>query len=362
MKKINFYFYFLVFWLFYIDTPFAVSSGTYTVNQWGTGNFTSLVSAEAGLQGVLISTCYIVITGSWTVADNEATFSGWTTYSTAPIIVQATGLARCNGIWNDKRYRISATANYSRCIYVEQVTNIRVDGIQMNRGGDFSKQPGAFQVYNTNSETEDIQLSNCIIKNTCDTGGSPQNNDIGIRYIHQGTFKIWNNIIYGFGYGIQHLSESITGSVTYYIYNNTWYETNTYSGGASLYFTQGGNPDLLTVCLKNNLVFSTTQCYYLGSYNNKVSISNISNDQTSPDSALRGLNAVYLNVPTNNYQPVSTDTSTYQGINLNPDTDGNINIISDIAGNTRASIPTIGAWERQTITLKKNNLIVWQGE
>ena len=96
--------------LFYTIPLFAVSSGTFTINQWGTGNFTSAISAEAGLQGSLISDCYIIVTGSWTVVDNPVIFAGWTTYSTATVKFQATGLAKATGIWDTTRYRIQATA------------------------------------------------------------------------------------------------------------------------------------------------------------------------------------------------------------------------------------------------------------
>ena len=339
----------LFLFLFLIFMPvisYSVSSGTFTVNQWGTGNYTSLSSAEAGLQGVLISTCYIVITGSWTVSDSAVAFSGWTTFSTAPIIVQATGLSRHLGIWNNSCYRISSSIDYGGSIFLGATSrNIIIDGVQLQQLSPVY----SYDIRDDSLQTDRTRIiSNCIL-----TGSTYYQNmyayyDNGSGRCH---IKIYNNIIYSVQNGLRCVATVANSTVT--IYNNTI--SSCLVRGIDLYSSwqlAGGS-----LHLKNNLIQAGT-CYYLdwsGTGSNAQS-NNVSSDE-SGTSGYRNQISSFVASQDNNYHLLANDTTAYtKGVNLS--NDGVLSFNTDIDGQTRPTDWSIGADDIPVVSTRKRKAII----
>jgi len=346
--------------LFLFQHCFGVSSGTFTVNQWGTGNYTTLASAESGLQGVLISTCYIVITGSWTVADGVTTFAGWTTFSTAPVIVQTTGLSRHSGIWNENAYKIRSNLPYG-IGFIVNIKHIYIDGLQIDlQDGDPSANDcGIYELYNGSNDQYRNFSNNYIRYSGSTTVNYNNRTGMALDYGKRGIYKIWNNILQDFYTGM--LVVYCTTGSTYYIYNNT-IKASQSDIGMSLSAQYSATQSYLFLYLKNNLVQGTTfQGYVFQTINYGIrctSACNISSDATSPNTDYGNLTVSFLNGATNWLLLSSTDTvaidkardlSADSGLSFNTDIIGTIRpsgVAWDIGANEYI-YPTVSATKRR---------------
>jgi hypothetical protein len=344
----------------YVLDSDAVSSGTFTINQWGTGNYTAFASAEAGLQGVLISTCYIVCTGSWTATDyqyGQRSINGWTTYSTAPIVFTATGLARSTGSWDTTKYIFdgdgdggTVLGNYEGFVYI--------DGIQFwynatSNGGDTIRD------YSTTTNDR-LEVSNCFIKSNDKSRRGILCNNKSKKYV------FWNNIFDKCTQGIY--AYAFTQQTTFYIYNNTVVNSSQSASAGIHLEPNDATKTYMYVTLKNNLVQYRPygDCYYLlytGTGLQLSSATNVSNDNTSPNTEYCNSTASFSNPNIQYYMLTSTDTTSLdKGRNLSADV--LFPFSTDIAGITRPSGTAwdIGASEYQypvnAIITRRRGLII----
>lgn len=99
-----------------------------TVNTDGGGDYTSLVSAEAGEQDNLVTANeQITFNCSGTTADVAVVFNGWTTDATRLPIIQGNN---DTGIWDDTKYRINSASTYTITNYVD----LKMKWIQVSGG------------------------------------------------------------------------------------------------------------------------------------------------------------------------------------------------------------------------------------
>jgi hypothetical protein len=299
---------------------YAVSSGTFTLRETG-GDFASLSLAEAGLQGNLISTVTLNIDQTWTSSDTTpVTITGWTTYSTAPFIIQAINSGRHAGVWDDTKYKFSPrSTDITALTLVEKF--IEIDGLQIEPINT-NVDSNAFAIaFNQNTAGTRYKISNCILRHSF--GDKNDNAQAGI-YAQVGNLRseyyFWNNIIYNFGIGIR--QDGSTSGTTWYIYNNTFYKTD-YSG-TGITIQDDYNPNHLYLRMKNNIVegsVSTTTCYNFRFSSNFIDFSsacNVSSDNTSPNTEYRFQKALF--VATTDFHLLTTDTTSYaKGRNLSAD-------------------------------------------
>jgi len=293
--------------LFLSVNCFAVSSGTFTVAETG-GNYTSIVSAEAGLQGNLIAPVTIYIQGSWTNPDYVGfgcTINGWTTYTTAYLLITATGTARHRGVWDNTKYRIiNKSGTQGEPFLIDNYEeNVRIDGLQLTfeTTGTVTYAIRGDGSLGTN---KNFQLSNCILK------ANPVHSDVrDVALIHAFTtnssFKIWNNIFYGWtetintGFG--------TGNTTYYFYNNT-------IGTATVFGIYNASSDTgWQLRMKNNIITKNTQGYFFeGGLPIRISTdSNVSGYATSPNINYRNQTPSFIS-STTDFHLLSSDTTAYK--------------------------------------------------
>ena len=207
MKKI------LLILLFYSVSVFAGTGGTKTVIEAG-GDYPTVALWQTGEVGVLQTSAYCLIQGTWTNSAGAITITGWTTFSTATVTIQTQGTARHAGVWNNTCHRFVQTINGS-VITVSGCKFITLDGLQIyNSGTGYSMQG----ISDGNSITGAvITISNCIIK--CDDSAS---NTRGIAFevsTNRRRLVNYNNIIYGWNNGLYQLWTVSASTVVNY--NNT---------------------------------------------------------------------------------------------------------------------------------------------
>lgn len=201
--------------------------------------------------------CY---NGEGGVADTIATSSsgveinGWTTgvknYMRifTPITTSEVGVSqRHNGRWNTNAYRLELTPTGNAGSGINSSGNcLRIEGLQLGIVSNGYTSHYALKLNGT-----DVRVSNCIIKNDTVTGQ-------GIAG-EGGTLRFWDNIVYGFTYGIASYYEGVNS----YFYNNTVYGC-----------TNGIKAHSSTCTAKNNISYNNTDNYvdsFAGTSTNNLS-------------------------------------------------------------------------------------------
>ncbi len=220
-----------------------------------TGGTTYFTISNSGDSAIAVAKCR-TSTGA---ADTTAVeIGGWTTSATNYIKIwtdPAEGY-RHQGKWNTSKYRLEISGPYS----IDNLEDyFRIDGLQIKNTYSTANTPRAILTRNVTGET---QISNSIILGN--HSGSVTSSQ-GIAWDYGGSFKIWNNIIYGF------LDQGIVISGTSYVYNNTIINCGT-----------GINRVGGTLVAKNNLAYNNTT-NYSGTFD-ATSTYNLTND--TPSSAI----------------------------------------------------------------------------
>ncbi|KKU49278.1 hypothetical protein A3H10_04185 [Candidatus Uhrbacteria bacterium RIFCSPLOWO2_12_FULL_46_10] len=295
---------------FQSDEPVRVDASNY-VTLTDVGNSVALIAK---------------IDGTWTVADTAyVNIQNAITSASNYIKIYTTPVARHTGKWDDTKYRLVMTS--WRNPIVVFVSNVIIDGLQIQAN---NQQDGRGIAHGV-SGISNVLVSNNIIRFTISPPGT---NNRGISFAGVpagGSVKIWDNIVYGFYYGIFGNLQSNQGSV--YIYNNT-------VSGNQYGIVRGGYGS--TVSAKNNIaVDSAVQDYYAQytAFNNPVN--NISSDATSPNTSLRNQTVSFVDTSNNDYHLASSDTAAKDmGVDLS--SDANLAFASDIDGQSR---PQGSSWD-----------------
>jgi hypothetical protein len=283
------------------------TTNTKTVITTGGGDYSTLSAWEADRNANLVTADYIEIANcSGATADTTQVYiNEWTTGPSNYIQINGnnnTGKASTN------KYRLSYTGGDKFRIYPNYVIVKNIE---------FIFTDGYIQTLPTGAAV--ITMDGCIIH-----GGSVAaiNESCGSGQ----TFNLYNTIIYGFG-GYA-LSQQNTSSV-YNFYNNTFYGNG-----------RGINcPGSATKTLKNNLCYSNTINYNIGT---TTHANNLSNDDGSPDAAFQNKTVTFVNTGAGveDFHLVSTDTDA-----IDHGTDLSAIFTTDINGRTRSGTWDIGADE-----------------
>jgi hypothetical protein len=357
--------------ILFTSNLYAVTFSTYTVSlnpsisaDYSTLNAWNVAQAcwlnDSTVERDSIAVCNIIGGGQDTTGCTmlNSTFSrtagNWQTGATNYIYIYTSGDARHNGIYDDSRYVFKTAALNGLRL---QSPHIRIDGLQVNQSlwvtgqgcitWSYTGNPPIFNGY-------DIRYSNCILVNSSITVNPTLNTRslaIGQLSDSTGTVRVWNNILYNSGSGI--FCNQITGSSTFYIYNNTLYlcdqtPTAATKGAIRIATTTGYKSYLY---LKNNLTQGTTQNYLLTNTILVSSVANISQMTSSPNTDFQNIIVPFINATisttTANFTP--TTSFTRYGQYLGTDPDGAIDITTDISGAVILSTQTpIGAIKYQT--------------
>ena len=216
-----------------------------------------------------------------TTADSTATtISGWTTYPTnylkvyTPYLSTEVGTSqRHQGKYDTSKYRIETSTVSPIMLYSDYIS---IEGLEIKIS--VSTAVWIFGILTDPNNSGAVHnISNNIIQ--ASVSGSPNAvRGISINYssTKTRTYKIWNNIIYGFAGGATSQFTGIysgSGSNIDYIYNNT--VSDSYNG----IYTSSNN----TSYIENNISSNNSIDYNLNG-TTTVSSNNLSSDATSPNS------------------------------------------------------------------------------
>lgn len=309
---------------------------TKTVKSSG-GDYSSLISAEAGEQGDLVALDRQLNIECYSFDDNNSSqfsLDGWTTDTTRYVKIYTPSTERHDGKWNTSKYRFRVTSGFAGFFNSFKINEdyTIIDGLQVSAEPDSGNSRGAVQISDT---TAGCRVSNNVIRVV---PGVSQTSHLGIALGHSGgNVFAWNNIIYLTGGTPTSSSEGVkndTGNFTYncYCYNNTVY------GWATGIHKIAGN----AIVAKNNLCNGNTTDYS-GSFD-ASSVGNISEDTTSPNSSLRSKVVTFVDEANFDLRLDSSDTSAKNaGTDLSGDSA--LPFSTDIVGSARTVLWDIGAWE-----------------
>ncbi|MEK7098156.1 MAG: hypothetical protein AAB906_04885, partial [Patescibacteria group bacterium] len=243
--------------------------------------YTSLSAWEAAQQKDLVASNEIAtarIEGNWTNPDTTSvTIDGWTTGPSNYINIYTATDARHDGKWNTGKYRleISAASDYVRGILIRE-NFVRIDGLQIHHiNNDWNYGEGIFADSNTYiTAGANIYISNNIIRSTGTTSLNDTSNGIKTSATN-GTYYIWNNIIYDFNLTGTQKSYGLLAYGTNYIYNNTIIN--------SAYCIRGVNG---TFFAKNNIVQNCSTDGFLGTFDvsSNYNVSSLASDAPGANS------------------------------------------------------------------------------
>lgn len=292
---------------------------TKTVKSAG-GDYTSLSAWEAGQQGDLVTLDEIHQAECYNFSDTTAvTFAGWTTDATRYLRVYTPAAERHTGVFGTG-YRLIASAAFGNTILVSAgADHARFEGLIVEANGNVGVP------LNIGSTSGEKQISLCLFRgSTTPDYGISLPNDFG-------TVKIWNCVVgTNFDKGIW-MAFGNAGS-TLVLYNNT------VLGNRTNGIIVAGNH---THYLKNNCVQGTATNYTVSTV---TSATNLSEDTTSPEVALRSKVVSFVDEANNDLHLASDDTSAKDaGTDLSGD--AQLAFSDDIDGAARVAPWDIGADE-----------------
>ena len=338
-------------------TPTAVSNDT----DWSIFRaYTSLSDAEAGTENTGLDSelrnfdtwtdgkNLVSADEQWNIAcygDAEDTTLGvvirdWTTDSDnylkiyTPYLSSEVGTSqRHTGSWTNSAYRLVISDEFPDGAPLSINTgsndtsvNVWLDGLQIFSDSAGSVLPG-IEIYNVSGETK---ISNSIIKTD-----PAITTTFGITIdslANHGTYKVWNNIVYGFAEGGISLTDS---NNTLYAYNNTVFGNGT---SGSCYNRISG-----TFVAKNNIaqgcVAGFAGVFAESSEYNLSDLEDVAGSHSKNLTTLTFHDAVH-----ENYHLDSSDTTANAGTNLSADS--YLSFSTDIDNDSRADLWYIGADER----------------
>jgi len=305
--------------------------------------FTTLQGAVAGASGanfinntdltaanvVLNIPCYYD-----SAADTSpVTVSGYTTdashyikiYTPSSTTAEANNSQRAMGKWDDGKYNLKDTADYTTLITVNQLYTV-IDGLQFD-GNNTGHGIGIL----VNVSNAAATIRNNLLRNII---GTSPNSGASIFIQNGNSTKIYNNIVIGSSQGVNGIR--VDQFSVAYVYNNT-----VYGSGISIGINCWGSGGSV---LKNNLVQGSV-VDYSGTFD-ASSANNISQDATSPNSTLRNQTVKFQDAANNDYHLAPNDTAA-KGYGTNLSADPLYPFTTDIDGQTRSRWD-IGADESAT--------------
>ncbi|HRZ95363.1 MAG TPA: LamG domain-containing protein [Candidatus Moranbacteria bacterium] len=270
--------------------------------------------------------CYM---DSGTQPDTTAvTIQGYTTavpnyikvYTPSNTTTEANQSQRHQGKWDEGKYKLEVTANYSHVIDIGAL-NVKVDGLQISTTNSGGNAKGI----NANTGST-VEITNNIIRGIL-SGTAASAAGIGDGSGSTAS-RIWNNTIYGFvngansAYGIYEYAGWTYG---HYVYNNTIY--NCYIGIQR----DGG-----IVVAKNNIVQNSTTGYS-GTFDS-TSTNNLSDHADAPGTNPQNSKTVTFQDSTNKdfHLGIGDTAARNYGINIGTgSTEPYLVVTSDIDGNNR---------------------------
>ena len=290
-------------------------SGTFQSGEqvYQTLNVNYVTTSNAGNPAIAVAK----IDGAWTAADTTRTdVTGWTTGPNNYVKIYTTSSARHAGVWDDTKYRLYVGSGGGNEALDIDMNYTRVDGFQI-----YAYSAAEYNI--SISSTVSPQISNMILRGT--SGASDVAVVTGSASYLTEYPKIWNNIMYDVGSGVNINSD---GGI---IANNTVY------GGFNDGFDVISNN---TTVLKNNIAQSSVADDYTGNWSAQSS-NNISSDATAPGSNSKTDKTVAFVDAANDDFHLSVDdpNAVDAGVDLSSGTD--LNFTTDIDSATRLA----GSWD-----------------
>jgi hypothetical protein len=264
-----------------------------------------------------LDTTAVSVTGWNTDANNYIRI--YTPFNTATEVNQT---QRQAGKWDDNKYQLAVNAYDA--LYSD-IDMIKIDGLQIwDQYATWSTN--AIDLHGGSGE-----VSNSILRGP--TSANPGPWVEGLEIYSSGTFKIWNNIMYDFGYGI----DEDTGPTAYF-YNNTFYG----NWDAGLCAEDG----VLTA--KNNISYNigNSRGDYRDPVNLSVAENNLSYDASSPNSSLQNKSLSFVDSANDDFHLAAGDLNAI-GAGENLSSDSYLPFSTDIDGQDRGSSWDVGADEYQ---------------
>jgi acid phosphatase family membrane protein YuiD len=279
-----------------------------------------------------------------TAADNAAvTIGNWTTtvpnyikvYTPVSTLTESNSSQRASGKWDTNKYRLEATGNI---IISVTIASVKIDGLQIKHTytTDDTNVLTINSLYASNGATQDF--SNNIIQGNFTNISTHSERGIWVGSAYS-TYRIYNNIIYGYDNGYSSSSGIYTtGDPTYgvnsYVYNNTVY--NAYE---CFHFNTGAG-----FVLKNNIAQCSNAGYKwgaaAGSTNNLSSLADAPG--TNPQNS-KTVSFVSIVAGSEDFHLTQAD-NVAQGIGADLSADTNYAFNIDIDGNSR-TIGGTGVWD-----------------
>jgi hypothetical protein len=296
------------------------------------GDYTTLAAWEAGEQKNLVSADQIAvaqIAGNWSTPDTTAvTIDGWTTDATRYIRIYTTPEARHSGKWNTEKYILSVSAGWSQPLGINE-QYVRVDGLQIENTEVKTNDPRGIYSYALDTTSSNLRISNNIIR--LSGTGTPGTNARGILAETGLNMYIWNNIIYDGGRGIEISWFNLAVDVV--IYNNSLVDNVV--AGIEAQLASANN-----FRVYNNLVQGSTTGYSINWMDSTGN--NISEDATSPDTALRSKVVIFADEAGDDFHLGASDSFAKNG-GADLTSDASLSFNTDIDGQSR---PTgTGTWD-----------------
>jgi len=285
------------------------------------------------------------IDGTWDEADSDTTgiqIDGWTTDADHYIKIYTTDTARHNGRWDETAYRIYTPHTHSDNTPLRILEEYTVvDGLQVEVSNSSELTCYASGIVIMERE---CQVSNNITKKT----GTSLNSNTGIYFGgipdnpgDNASVYIWNNIIYGFQYGIGVIQNRWNDDIfdLGIVYNNTIYNTER---GMSISFNTGGQGDNFHII--NNIV-NNSSVEDFGIQNVGSFDFNISSDDTASECGGTGniinTSVIFEDEDNGDFHLAGSDTAARDaGTDLS--NDANLAFSDDIDGESRGAG---GAWD-----------------
>ena len=251
------------------------------------------------------------------------------------------------GAWDPAKYQLVASVAFGPVLRISD-DYVRVTGLQIeNQAVKTAQVPVGIEV-NNGSATADVRVSSNILRAT---GAGVVNNDHAAAIAQASAIaavvKAWNNVMYNWPMGF---SGEFIAAGGYTLYNNTVIVGGAGDAGGFIIQADAANT---YVAIANNLVQGSGvrgNYSFPGGDPSDYSATNLSQDATSPQVALRSKTVTFVGAP--NYHLSPTDPSAKdQGTNLSADLA--LPVSDDIDGQVRQVPWDIGADDVNATTAVK---------
>jgi hypothetical protein len=309
------------------------------------GDYPSLNSAEAGEQGNLVTLDRQLDVAWYSMDDTtRCVFSGWTTDATRYVRVYTPPTERHDGKWNAAKQRYRVTSGWGGffngldC----QIPFTRFEGLQISGEPDTTGNDRVAIA----GVGDGGWIKDCIVRIV--PPGTPGTGYSGIQATHSNAHSyVVNCVVYTTGGTPLAASNGISFGTGNFTYNGYAYSNTVYGWGTGITKTAGN-----ALVAKNNLCNGNTTDYG-GSPYAASSVTNLSEDTSSPNTALRSKAVTFVDEAGFDFHLSPSDANA-KGAGTDLSADAAFPFSTDIDGQTRAAPWDAGADQLAAATLTQS--------